>query len=161
MRENCRGGETAIRIGLGERDHAQQTQVGTVSAISDRFLTAVSEIESLAAADEHDVLRLLEGWGYYRRARQLHRRKNRCGPTRRSFPTRSADRPRSARASAATTAGAILSIAFDARQTILEANTLRLLQPVAGLRRRSAIDRRTAAALGDGEAVLPGAARAA
>ena len=49
----------------------QQTQVGTVIGYFDRFLAAFPTIETLAAADEHDVLRLWEGLGYYRRARQL------------------------------------------------------------------------------------------
>ena len=53
------------------------------------------------------------------------------------------------------TAGAILSIAFDAREPILEANTLRLLEPAAGLRRRpaSAAGQRLLWAMA--EAVLP------
>jgi A/G-specific adenine glycosylase len=50
----------------------QQTQVATVKAYFERFVAALPTIEALAKADEHDVLRLWEGLGYYRRARQLH-----------------------------------------------------------------------------------------
>ena len=50
----------------------QQTQVATVKAYFERFLAALPTVEKLAAADEHEVLRLWEGLGYYRRARQLH-----------------------------------------------------------------------------------------
>src|SRR6202051_2817986 len=50
----------------------QQTQVATVEAYFARFLAALPTIQALAAADEDDVLRLWEGLGYYRRARQMH-----------------------------------------------------------------------------------------
>src|SRR3954465_6979793 len=50
----------------------QQTQVATVIPYWNRFLARFPDPGSLAAADEHDVLRLWEGLGYYRRARQLH-----------------------------------------------------------------------------------------
>lgn len=104
----------------------QQTQVGTVVGYFDRFLAAFPTIEALAAADEHDVLRLWEGLGYYRRARQLHRaaqivvaEHDGRFPSDRSMVDRLPGIGR-------YTAGAILSIAFDAREPILEANTLRL-----------------------------------
>ena len=50
----------------------QQTQVATVIAYYERFLARFPDVASLAAADEQEVLRLWEGLGYYRRARQLH-----------------------------------------------------------------------------------------
>src|SRR5262245_36439515 len=50
----------------------QQTQVATVRDYFERFVRAFPDVRSLAAADETDVLRLWEGLGYYRRARQLH-----------------------------------------------------------------------------------------
>ena len=51
----------------------QQTQVTTVIPYFERFLTAFPAIADLAAAEEQEVLRLWEGLGYYRRARDLHR----------------------------------------------------------------------------------------
>src|SRR5262249_7183736 len=50
----------------------QQTQVTTVVDYFDRFTRAFPDVRKLAAAEEMDVLRLWEGLGYYRRARQLH-----------------------------------------------------------------------------------------
>src|SRR5438094_10612374 len=50
----------------------QQTQVATVVPYFERFLERFPDVKTLAAADEHEVLRLWEGLGYYRRARQLH-----------------------------------------------------------------------------------------
>jgi len=51
----------------------QQTQVVTVIPFFKRFVEAFPTLTDLAAADEQDVLRLWEGLGYYRRARDLHR----------------------------------------------------------------------------------------
>ena len=49
----------------------QQTQVATVIPYFRRFLERFPTIQSLAAADEQDVLRLWQGLGYYCRARNL------------------------------------------------------------------------------------------
>jgi A/G-specific adenine glycosylase len=51
----------------------QQTQVATVVPYFTRFVAALPTIEDLAAAPEQTVLKLWEGLGYYRRARNLHR----------------------------------------------------------------------------------------
>jgi A/G-specific adenine glycosylase len=51
----------------------QQTQVETVMPYFARWMARFPDIESLAAADEQDVLGVWEGLGYYRRARNLHR----------------------------------------------------------------------------------------
>src|SRR5208337_276476 len=50
----------------------QQTQVETVKPYFLRFLAALPTVRALAQADEQQVLRLWEGLGYYRRARQLY-----------------------------------------------------------------------------------------
>jgi A/G-specific adenine glycosylase len=50
----------------------QQTQVETVKPYFERFHQRFPRVRDLAAADESEVLRLWEGLGYYRRARQLH-----------------------------------------------------------------------------------------
>ncbi len=104
----------------------QQTQVATVKPYFERFIAALPTISALAAADEQQVLRLWEGLGYYRRARQLHQaakilvaKHDGCFP-------RQAEVVRGLPGIGRYTAGAILSIAFDAREPILEANTTRL-----------------------------------
>ena len=104
----------------------QQTQVATVAPYFDRFLAALPSVEALAAASEHEVLRLWEGLGYYRRARQLHQTARLiCSRHGGRFPRR-LDELRRLPGIGRYTAGAILSIAFDQRQPILEANTSRL-----------------------------------
>ena len=104
----------------------QQTQVETVKPYFQRFLAAFPTIGGLAQADEQAVLRLWEGLGYYRRARQLHQAARQIVAEHGGrFPCdlRTVQRlPGIGR----YTAGAILSIAFDQRQPILEANTVRL-----------------------------------
>jgi len=50
----------------------QQTTVATVVPYWHRFMAAFPDIQTLAAASIEDVLRLWQGLGYYRRARQLH-----------------------------------------------------------------------------------------
>src|SRR6202451_3656466 len=51
----------------------QQTVVAAVVPYFERFVERFPSIGALADAEEEDVLRLWEGLGYYRRARQLHR----------------------------------------------------------------------------------------
>lgn len=104
----------------------QQTQVETVKPYFTRFLEAMPTLEALAAADEQAVLRLWEGLGYYRRARQLHRAAQvivaqHAG----QFPA-DPEIVQRLPGIGRYTAGAILSIAFDQRRPILEANTVRL-----------------------------------
>jgi A/G-specific adenine glycosylase len=110
----------------------QQTQVGTVEGYFERFIEALPTIEALAAADEHDVLRLWEGLGYYRRARQLHQAAKIIMAEHGGRFPRDRQIVRSLPGIGRYTAGAILSIAFDAREPILEANTLRLLCRLLG-----------------------------
>jgi len=105
----------------------QQTQVATVRDYFARFVKAFPSIHELAAANEIDVLRLWEGLGYYRRARQMH------AAAKQLVADRAGEFPHDVAALQSLpgigryTAGAIASIAFDQRAPILEANTVRLL----------------------------------
>jgi A/G-specific adenine glycosylase len=110
----------------------QQTQVERVKDFFTRFLAAFPDVQSLAAAREAQVLKLWEGLGYYRRARQLHAAAKQvvaehCG----SVP-RTAEGLRSLPGVGRYTAGAIASIAFDAPEPIVEANSRRVLARLAG-----------------------------
>jgi A/G-specific adenine glycosylase len=104
----------------------QQTQVATVCGYFTRFLETFPTVTDLAWADEEQVLRLWEGLGYYRRARQLHKAAKilveECGG---EFPREMED-ARRLPGIGRYTAGAILSIAYDLPQPILEANTIRV-----------------------------------
>jgi len=104
----------------------QQTQVTTVIPYYQRFLKRFPTVVELAQADEAEVLRAWEGLGYYRRARQLHAAaKVMVERYQGDFPESLAD-VRALPGIGRYTAGAILSIAFDQRQPIVEANTVRL-----------------------------------
>lgn len=51
----------------------QQTQVNTVIPYYQRFISIFPDVETLAAANLQQVLKVWEGLGYYARARNLHR----------------------------------------------------------------------------------------
>ncbi len=104
----------------------QQTQVITVLPYYARFLARFPTLESLAQAPEQDVLKLWAGLGYYSRARNLHRGadylvKNHGG----KFPK---DRQTllTVPGIGPYTAGAILSIAFDLPEAIVDGNVQRV-----------------------------------
>ena len=104
----------------------QQTQVATVIPYFQRFLADLPNIAALASADEATVLRLWEGLGYYRRARQMQ------AAARQIVDQHNAKFPIEFDAILALpgigryTAGAIASFAYDQRRPIVEANTQRL-----------------------------------
>ena len=104
----------------------QQTQVATVISYFERFVGTLPTIESLARADEQLVLKLWEGLGYYRRARQLHQAAQQIVTDHGGQFPQQFDAVRALPGIGRYTAGAILSIAFEQRQPILEANTIRL-----------------------------------
>ncbi len=105
----------------------QQTTVAAVGPYFERFLAAFPTVIDLANADEQAVLRLWEGLGYYRRARQMHQAARRLaeehGGKLPDDPAVWSDLPGVGR----YILGAVLSQAFDRRLPIVEANSLRVL----------------------------------
>ena len=112
----------------------QQTQVATVRDYFERFVAAFPDVHALAAADERQVLRLWEGLGYYRRARQLHAAAKKVVAEHGGEFPRDVDALQELPGIGRYTAGAIASIAFDQRAPILEANTIRLLSRLIAYR---------------------------
>jgi A/G-specific adenine glycosylase len=110
----------------------QQTQVATVIGFFARFLARFPTLADLADADEQDVLRLWEGLGYYRRARDLLAAARRLvadhGGVIPADPAVLVGLP----GMGEYTRNAVLSQAFDLRLPILEANTQRLLSRLFG-----------------------------
>ena len=133
----------------------QQTQVATVGPYFERFLAAFPTVEALARAPEQQVLRLWEGLGYYRRARQLHRAAQVIVAEHGARFPRDAQAVRRLPGIGRYTAGAILSIAFDAREPILEANTTRLLARLLAYRGQPASSAGSKLLWEMAEAVLP------
>lgn len=112
----------------------QQTQVETVKPYFQRFMKAFPTVKQLAAADEQEVLRLWEGLGYYRRARGLHAAAKQVVADHGGKFPRDVTTLQTLPGIGRYTAGAIASIAFDARAPILEANTIRLFARMIGYR---------------------------
>jgi A/G-specific adenine glycosylase len=112
----------------------QQTQVATVIPYYEEFLRQFPDVAALASASEERVLRLWEGLGYYRRARQLHAAARQVMAEHRGhFPT-DYEAVRSLPGIGRYTAGAVLSIGLGARLPIIEANSIRVLSRLSLLR---------------------------
>ncbi len=133
----------------------QQTTVTAVIPYYERFLRAFPNVQSLAAAEEADVLKLWEGLGYYSRARNLHRGAKEIVAQRQGVFPRNPDQLQQLPGIGRYTAGAIASFAFQQRAPIVEANTLRLYCRLLGYDGdpRSAAGQQTLWAFA--EAVLP------
>lgn len=105
----------------------QQTQVATVREYFARFLARFADVRALAAASEDEVLGLWSGLGYYSRARNLHRCAGevvqRFGG---EFP-RDAMQLKTLPGIGRSTAAAIASLCFGAREAILDGNVKRVL----------------------------------
>jgi len=112
----------------------QQTTVAAVVPYYERFLAAFPTVTDLAAASEHDVLRLWEGLGYYSRARNMHATARRIAEDHAGMFPRSAEELVALRGIGRYTAGAIASFAFDEPAGIVEANTIRLYARLIGYR---------------------------
>jgi A/G-specific adenine glycosylase len=110
----------------------QQTQVVTVIPFFLRFIAALPSISHLAAADEQDVLRLWEGLGYYRRARDLHASAKRFVAEHGGRIPDNAVVVSQLPGFGRYTCNAVLSQAFDRRLPILEANSQRVLSRLLG-----------------------------
>jgi A/G-specific adenine glycosylase len=105
----------------------QQTRVETVVEYWRRFLQRFPSVRELARAREDEVLALWSGLGYYRRARSLHAAaKVIVGEHGGEFP-RDADAVRELPGVGPYTAGAVLSIAFDQPQALVDGNVVRVL----------------------------------
>lgn len=104
----------------------QQTRVDTVRRYYDRFLQRFPNVKSLAAAQETTVMKLWEGLGYYRRARNLHRSAKDLVSDRRDIPTTAASLRRLA-GIGEYTAAAISSIAFGEVVPAIDGNVVRVV----------------------------------
>ena len=118
--------KTPYRVWISEI-MLQQTQVGTVIPYYERFMRQFPDIASLANAAPDAVLHAWAGLGYYSRARNLHRAakmviEDYAG----KFPD-TLETLQSLPGIGRSTAGAILSIAYQQRATILDGNVKRVL----------------------------------
>lgn len=103
----------------------QQTQVKTVIPYFQRFIQRFPNLDELAGATEDEVLHLWTGLGYYSRARNLHQAAKIMRTTAR-FPNKM-EALMALPGIGRSTAGAILSIAFNQATPILDGNVRRIL----------------------------------
>ncbi|MFZ9217492.1 MAG: A/G-specific adenine glycosylase [Vulcanococcus sp.] len=103
----------------------QQTQLQVVLPYWQRWMEAFPTREALAAAEEHDVLLLWQGLGYYSRARRLHQGARQWQQLD-EWP-RDLDPWLALPGIGRSTAGSILSSAFDLPFPILDGNVKRVL----------------------------------
>lgn len=109
----------------------QQTQVARVVDAFERFVARFPSVAQLASAGEPDVLGAWQGLGYYRRARLLHAAARAvCDRHGGSVPADAASL-QALPGVGRYTAGAIASIAFGAREPIVDGNVLRVLSRLA------------------------------
>jgi A/G-specific adenine glycosylase len=112
----------------------QQTQVKTVIPYYERWLAQFPTIAALAAASQQQVLKAWQGLGYYARARNLHRAAQEIVRQGGSFPT-DLKAVTALPGIGQTTAGGILSAAYNQPVPILDGNVKRVLARLLALRR--------------------------
>jgi A/G-specific adenine glycosylase len=105
----------------------QQTQVATVIPYFHRFLERFPTLQSLAQADEQEVLRAWQGLGYYSRARNLQAAARRVIQEHDGAIPRTVDALLRLPGIGRYTAGAVASIAFDCRAPIVDGNVARVV----------------------------------
>jgi len=126
------GRRDAYRVWLSEV-MLQQTQVSTVVGYFERFVAALPDLRTLAAAPEDQVLALWSGLGYYRRARFLHRAAQLCAEHHGGELPRGFDALAALPGIGRSTAGAILAQAHGLRFPILDGNVKRVLARYHGI----------------------------
>lgn len=105
----------------------QQTQVSTVIPYYQRWLKQFPTIESLAKANQQAVLKVWQGLGYYARARNLHQAAQILVREQGGRFPQTLEAVQALPGIGRTTAGGILSAAFNQSAAILDGNVKRVL----------------------------------
>lgn len=108
----------------------QQTRVEAVRGYYSRFLAAMPDIGTLAAAEEETLLKLWEGLGYYSRARNLQKAARQIVAEWDGVFPEDYNSIRALPGVGPYTAGAIASICFDQKRAAVDGNVLRVLSRV-------------------------------
>ncbi|HDS0948931.1 TPA: A/G-specific adenine glycosylase [Stenotrophomonas maltophilia] len=111
----------------------QQTQVTTVIPYFQRFLQHFPTLPDLAAASNDAVMAQWAGLGYYARARNLHAAAKRCVELHGGDLPQDFDALHALPGIGRSTAGAILSQAWNAPSAILDGNVKRVLSRYHGI----------------------------
>jgi A/G-specific adenine glycosylase len=111
----------------------QQTQVKTVLPYYQRWLETFPTVEKLAAADLQSVLKAWQGLGYYARARNLHKAAQEIVQRHAGIFPNTLEAAMALPGIGQTTAGGILSLAYNLPVAILDGNVKRVLARLIAL----------------------------
>ncbi len=111
----------------------QQTQVKTVIPYYQRWLEQFPTLEMLANADQQQVLKAWQGLGYYARARNLHKAAQEVVARHQGIFPQELSAVLALPGIGQTTAGGILSAAFNQPVPILDGNVKRILARLIAL----------------------------
>ncbi|MGY8869166.1 MAG: A/G-specific adenine glycosylase, partial [Pseudomonadales bacterium] len=105
----------------------QQTQVTTVIPYFERFIERFPDVQTLANAEQDEVLHLWTGLGYYARARNLHKTAQIVATDYYGEFPQTVEALEQLPGIGRSTAGAVLSISTGKRAAILDGNVKRVL----------------------------------
>ena len=105
----------------------QQTRVAQGMDYYHRFLIAFPDVQSLASADEQDVLKLWQGLGYYSRARNMHHTAKEIVEKHDGIFPESSAGLKKLKGIGDYTAAAIASICFDEPVAVFDGNVARVI----------------------------------
>lgn len=105
----------------------QQTRVDQAAPYFERFISRFPNVQSLAEADQQEVLKYWEGLGYYSRARNLHSGAKQVVAEFNGLIPGNWNDLKSIKGIGDYTASAILSIAFNKPYGVLDGNVIRVL----------------------------------
>jgi A/G-specific adenine glycosylase len=112
---------------------AQQTQIDTMIPYYLRWINQFPTIDSVASAQESEILKAWEGLGYYRRARFIHASAKKIVNEFDSIFPENYDDIRSLPGIGDYTAGAIFSIAFNKPVLAVDGNVIRVVTRLFGI----------------------------
>jgi len=110
----------------------QQTQVATVIPYYEKFLEAFPSLPQLAKAPEEQILHLWSGLGYYSRARNLHRGAQYLLEVHQGIFPQTREALLKIPGIGPYTAGALLSIAFNLKEALVDGNVERVFSRYYG-----------------------------
>jgi len=117
---------SAYRVWISEI-MLQQTQVNTVIPYFLKFMQRFPTLQDLAKAEQDEVLKYWSGLGYYARARNLHKTAQTIRDEYKGVFPQNLDAVVALAGIGKSTAGAILSIAYQQSHAILDGNVKRVL----------------------------------
>ena len=125
---------TPYRIWISEI-MLQQTQVQTVIPFFERFISKYPNLKSLSVASEDEILALWSGLGFYRRAKNIYKTKEIIKHDYKNIFPNKFEELIALPGIGKSTAGAIMSLAYQEPYPILDANVKRVISRFENIER--------------------------